>query len=70
MKGFLAGFGIGIGLGVLFAPMRGKDAREMVAVRASELADTARAQYEQVRDRTGAAMNAIRSDQENTGTEG
>lgn len=70
MKSFFAGLGIGMGLGLLFAPMRGDDAREMLAVRASELADTARGQYEQVRDKTEAAINAIRGDQDRTGTQG
>jgi gas vesicle protein len=71
MKSFLAGLGIGIGLGVLFAPMRGEDAREMLAVRASELADTARDQYDRAWDKTSAAIGAIREDQgSGTGTQG
>jgi gas vesicle protein len=70
MKNFLAGLGIGIGLGVLFAPMRGQDAREVLTVRASELADTARDQYQQVWDKTEATISAIRGDEARTGTQG
>ncbi|HET7183192.1 MAG TPA: YtxH domain-containing protein [Terriglobales bacterium] len=69
MKNFLAGLGIGVGLGVLFAPMRGDDARQLIAKRAGEMADTARDQYQQVRDKTQATMSALREDTLRTGTE-
>ena len=42
MKSFLAGLGIGIGLGILFAPMSGEDARNNLTQRASDLAGSAR----------------------------
>jgi hypothetical protein len=67
---FLAGFGLGLALGVLFAPMPGEKLREITAVRAGELADTAREQYQQARDKTEATISAIRGDQAKTGTQG
>jgi len=42
MKSFLAGLGIGIGLGVLFAPMSGEETRNNLTQRAGDLADSAR----------------------------
>ena len=42
MKGFLIGLGIGVGLGVLFAPMSGEETRNNLADRASDLQDSAR----------------------------
>jgi hypothetical protein len=68
MKNFLAGLGLGFGLGVLFAPMRGEDVREMIAVRASELGDQARDTYQQVRDRAEGTIAAVTG--QATGTEG
>ena len=70
MKNFLAGLGIGFGLGVLFAPMRGEAARELLSVRASELADTARDRYEQAWNRAQSTISAIRGEvEQGTGTE-
>ncbi len=72
MKGFLFGLGIGFGLGVLFAPMRGEEVRELAAVRASEIADKAQHHYGRVRDVADKAMTAVRSaarDEAKTGTE-
>jgi len=63
MKSFLAGLGLGFGIGVLFAPMRGDDMREMIAVRASEFGDTARETYEQVREKAQGVATAIRGEQ-------
>lgn len=51
MKSFLAGLGIGIGLGVLFAPMSGEETRRNISDRANDLADQARETVEQGRDR-------------------
>ncbi len=67
---FLAGFGLGLAVGILFAPMRGEELREIGTVRARELADTAREQYQQVRHKTDAVIAAVRGDQAFTGTEG
>ena len=78
MKSFLAGLGIGIGLGVLFAPMSGEDTRNNLTQRAGDLADSARDLVEQGRDRVRTTVSAIRGQaerftggghQEATGTE-
>ncbi|HVZ59846.1 MAG TPA: YtxH domain-containing protein [Terriglobales bacterium] len=69
MKGFLAGFGVGIGLGFFFAPMKGDEARETIATRSGEIADSARElaaasreQYEQIRGRAGDVVEALKGD--------
>ena len=36
MKGFLFGLGMGIGLGILFAPMSGEETRNNLADRAND----------------------------------
>lgn len=77
MKSFLAGLGIGIGLGILFAPMSGEETRENLSQRASDLADSARDLATQGRDKVRSTVSAIRgqadrvasSIQEATGTE-
>src|SRR2546423_6360714 len=77
MKSFLAGLGIGIGLGILFAPMSGEDTRNNLTQRASDLAGSARDLVEQSRDRVRSTVSAIRGQaerftgavQEATGTE-
>lgn len=72
MKNFLMGLGIGVGLGVLFAPRSGAETRNDLSERASDLASSARESYEQNRDRlqrgvesirgtAGRAVNAVRS---------
>lgn len=70
MKTFLTGLGVGFGLGMLFAPMRGEDTREMLTVRASELADSARDQYQQVREKAQSTISTLRGEMRNTGTQG
>ena len=71
MKSFLAGLGLGFGLGVLFAPMSGEELRGTVVDRASDIADTARDKYERVRETAGAAISSIRGEAETrTGTQG
>lgn len=74
MKSFLVGLGIGLGLGVLFAPMSGEETRNNLKQRASDLADSARGKLEQGRDRVRAGITAIRdatqnAAQQRTGTE-
>ena len=51
MKSFLIGFGVGVGLALLFAPMSGEETRSNLADRANDLANSARETYEQNRDR-------------------
>jgi gas vesicle protein len=77
MKSFLAGLGIGIGLGILFAPMSGEETRDNLTQRASDLADSARDLANQGRDKVRTTVSAIRGQadrftgnaQEATGTE-
>jgi gas vesicle protein len=64
MKSFLAGLGIGIGLGVLFAPMSGEETRRNISERANDLADQARETIEQGRDRVRSGISAIRGSAE------
>jgi gas vesicle protein len=60
MKSFLAGLGIGIGLGILFAPMSGEDARENLSQRANDLADSARDLVDQGRERVRSTVSTFR----------
>jgi gas vesicle protein len=69
MKAFLVGLGIGVGLGVLFAPMSGERTRENLAQRAGDLADSARGTYEQGRDRVQKGIGAIRNIAGSEGTQ-
>jgi gas vesicle protein len=59
MKSFLAGFGIGIGLGLLFAPMSGEQTRGNIRDRANDLADSARETIEQGRERVRRGINSF-----------
>ncbi len=68
MKGFLIGFGVGVTVGLLFAPMKGEDVRVMAGVRASEIADTARETYDQVKSTVGKAAGAVRTEATNPST--
>jgi len=71
MRSFLVGLGIGIGLGVLFAPMSGEETRSNIRERANDLADQARDTYEQGRERVRTGVASIRDmAQRATGTTG
>jgi gas vesicle protein len=67
MKSFLAGLGIGIGLGILFAPMSGEDARENLSQRASNLADSARDLVDQGREKVRSTVSTFRGQAERFG---
>lgn len=60
MKSFLAGLGIGIGLGILFAPMSGEETRDNLTQRASDLADSARDLVKESGERLRNTVSAIR----------
>ncbi|HZI56893.1 MAG TPA: YtxH domain-containing protein [Verrucomicrobiae bacterium] len=68
MKSFLAGLGIGIGLGILFAPMSGEDTRENLSQRASDLADSARDLVDQGRERVRSTVSTFRGQAERFGS--
>lgn len=61
MKSFLFGLGLGVGLGVLFAPMTGQQTRDNIAERASDLANSARETYEQGREKVQRSVSALRN---------
>ncbi len=63
MKAFLFGLGLGVGLGVLFAPMSGEEARNTLQERAQDLASSARETFEQGRDRVQRTVSSIRGEQ-------
>jgi gas vesicle protein len=61
MRSLLAGIGIGVGLGILFAPMSGRETRENIRERATDLADQARGKVEEGRERLNRGISAVRS---------
>src|SRR5947208_2715115 len=59
MKSFLFGLGLGVGLGILFAPMSGEETRNNLSERANDLASSARETYEQNRDKVQRGVESI-----------
>ncbi|HLY99171.1 MAG TPA: YtxH domain-containing protein [Candidatus Angelobacter sp.] len=66
MKSFLAGLGIGLGLGILFAPMSGAETRNNLQRQAGDLADSARDLVDQGKERVRTTVSAIRNKTERT----
>ena len=61
MRGFLIGLGIGVALGVLFAPLSGEETRDNLADRASDLSDSARELVDQGKKRVRSGISTIRT---------
>lgn len=65
MKSFLAGLGIGIGVGLLFAPFTGEETRERISERSRDWADSARKHADEIadaaRDIVGHGRERVRS---------
>ena len=72
MKAFLFGLGLGVALGMLFAPMSGEDARDNLSERANDLASsaketandwasTAKETIDQGRERIRSGVGAVRN---------
>lgn len=60
MRGFLFGLGMGIGLGILFAPSSGEETRGRLGERANELKNSARESIQEGRGRVQRGVEAIR----------
>jgi gas vesicle protein len=60
MKSFLAGLGIGVGIGLLFAPLTGEEARNRISQRAGDLADSAQDLIEHGRERVQDTVSRLR----------
>lgn len=60
MKSFLFGLGLGVGLGILFAPMSGEETRSNLSDRAGDLKNSAREAFDQNRERFQRGMENVR----------
>ena len=61
MGSFLAGLGIGLGLGVVLAPMSGQELRETISDRATEVADVVRKKYDRAQEVATSAVESARA---------
>jgi gas vesicle protein len=57
MKSFLFGLGVGVGLGVLFAPGRGEDTRRDLGERLNSVAEDAQRKAQEVARHLGDRLN-------------
>ena len=64
-KNFLVGLGIGVGLGMLLAPMSGEETRNNLRERATALADQAREAMNQGRDRINRGFEQVKGNVQN-----
>jgi gas vesicle protein len=67
MKSFLVGLGVGVGLGVLFAPGRGEETRRDLGERLNSVAEDAQRKAQEVaRDLRGRLNDESRSDSDDS----
>jgi gas vesicle protein len=67
---FLTGLGIGLGLGLLYAPKRGQELRSELGEKATEVSDRAKLSVEEARNRFKRGMEGFKSaNRPATGTE-
>lgn len=59
-RNFLIGLGIGVGLGMLLAPMSGEETRNNLRERANDLADQAREAVNQGRERLNRGFEQVK----------
>jgi gas vesicle protein len=68
-KNFLVGLGIGVGLGMLLAPMSGEETRNNLRERANDLADQAREAMNQGRDRINRGIEQVKGNVQNVASD-
>lgn len=67
---FLTGLGIGLGLGLLYAPKRGQELRSQLGERVTEASDRAKLSIEDAKERLKRGMETFKSaNRPATGTE-